>query len=148
MQVALFFYNILTEIWIYAIIPIAMKMRDRLVERRRYIRLKTPVPVTYTAPNTGIVHSSVTKDMSADGLRLETKARDIEKGSVLELKLELYGANNPVHAKGKAVWIKQLSLEDDAPCDIGIELIEIEEDNKNTFLKFLCDLIYNLPEES
>ena len=125
-----------------------MKMRDRLVERRKYIRLKTAVSVTYTVPNTGIVHSSITKDISADGLRLETKARDIEKGSVLELKLELYGANNPVHAKGKVIWIKQLSLEDDAPCDIGIELIKIEEDNKNTFLKFLCDLIYNLPKES
>ena len=125
-----------------------MKMKDRLVERRKYIRLKTPVSVTYTVPNTGIVHSSVTKDMSVDGLRLETKARDIEKGSVLELKLDLYGANNPVHAKGKVVWIKKLSLEDDAPCDIGIELTEIEEDNKNTFLKFLCDLIYNLPKES
>ena len=55
-----------------------MKMKDRLVERRKYIRLKTPVSVTYTVPNTGIVHSSVTKDMSVDGLRLETKARDIE----------------------------------------------------------------------
>ena len=125
-----------------------MKMRDRLIERRKYIRLKTPVSVTYTVSNTGIVHSCVTKDMSADGLRLETNARDIEKGSVLELKMELYGANNPVHAKGKVVWMKQLSLEDGAPCDIGIELIEIEEDNKNTFLKFLCDLIYNLPKEN
>jgi len=125
-----------------------MKMRDRLVERRKYIRLKTPVSVTYTVPNTGIVHSSVTKDMSVDGLRLVTKARDLEEGSVLELKLGLYGANNPVHAKGKVVWIKQLSLEDNAPFDVGIELTEIEEDNKNTFLKFLCDLIYNLPKES
>jgi c-di-GMP-binding flagellar brake protein YcgR len=125
-----------------------MKIRDRLVERRRYIRLKTPVSVTYTVPGSGTIHSSITKDMSADGLRLETKARGIEKGSVLELKLELHGANNPVHAKGKVVWIRQLSLEDEAPYDIGIELTEIEEDNKNTFLKFLCNLIYNLPKES
>ena len=125
-----------------------MKMRDKLVERRKYIRLKTPVSVTYTAPNTGIVHSSMTKDISADGLRLETKSKGIEKGSVLELKLELYGANNPVHAKGRVVWIKQLSLEDNASRDMGIEIIEIEEDNKNTFLKFLCDLIYNLSKES
>lgn len=125
-----------------------MKMRDRLVERRKYIRLKTPVSVAYTAPNTGIVHSSMTKDMSVDGLRLETKARDIEKGTVLELKMELNGANNPIHAKGKVVWIKQLSLEDNAPWDVGVELTEIEEDNKNTFLKFLCDLIYNLHEEN
>ncbi len=125
-----------------------MKMRERLVERRKYIRLKTPVSVTCTAPNTGIVHSSVTKNMSADGLSLEIKAGDFEKNSILELKLELYGANNPVHAKGKVVWIKQLSLEDDAPCDMGIEFTEIEEDNKNTFLKFLCDLIYSLPKEN
>ncbi len=125
-----------------------MKMKDRLVERRKYIRLKTPVSVMYTVPDTGIVHSSVTKDMSADGLRLETNAKEIAKGSMLELKMELYGANNPVHAKGKVVWMKQLSLEDGAPSDIGIEFIEIEEDNKNTFLKFLCDLIYNLPKEN
>ena len=125
-----------------------MKIRDRLVERRKYIRLKTPVAVTYTIPGTGVVNSSVTKDISADGLRLETGAKGVEEGSVLELKLELHGANNPVHAKGKVVWMKQLSLEDDAPYDIGVELIEIEEDNKNTFLKFLCNLIYNLPKES
>ena len=42
---------------------------------------------------------------------------------------------------------KKLSLEDNSPFDVGTELVDIEEDNKNTFLKFLCDLIYNLPEE-
>lgn len=125
-----------------------MKMRDQPAERRKYIRLKTPVAVTCTVPNTGTVHSSVTKDISTDGLRLEIKAKNIEKGSILELKLELSGANNPVHAKGKVVWVNQISLEDDAPYDIGIEFTEIEEDNKNTYLKFLCDLIYNLPKES
>ena len=124
-----------------------MKIRDRLVERRKYIRLKTPIPVTYAVTETGAVYKSVTKDMSAEGLRLESKARDIKEGSILELKLEIYGANNPVHAKGKVVWKKQLSLEDNAPYGIGIELTVIEEDNKNTFLKFLCDLLYNLPKE-
>ena len=125
-----------------------MKIRDRLVERRKYIRLKTPISITYVVTETGTVYNSVTKDMSAEGLRLESKARDIKEGSILELKLEIYGANNPVHAKGKVVWKKQLSLEDNAPYDIGIELTKIEEDNKNTFLKFLCDLLYNLPKEN
>ncbi|MDP2929026.1 MAG: PilZ domain-containing protein [Candidatus Omnitrophota bacterium] len=125
-----------------------MKIRNRLVERRKYIRLKTPVSVTCVVTETGTVYKSVTKDMSAEGLRLESKARDIKEGSILELKLEICGAANPVHAKGKVVWKKQLSLEDNAPYDIGIELIKIEEDNKNTFLKFLCDLLYNLPEEN
>lgn len=125
-----------------------MKIKDKLVERRRYIRLKTPIPVTYTVSETGSVYNAVTKDISADGLRLESEAKDLNISSVIELKLEIYGAHNPVHAKGKVVWKKKLTLEDDAPFDVGIELLEIEEDNKNTFLKFLCDLIYNLQKEN
>jgi hypothetical protein len=125
-----------------------MKIRDWLIERRKYIRLKTPVPVTYTVIETGIAYSSAAKDLSAEGLRLESKTKDIKEGSLLELRLEIYGANNPVHAKGKVVWKKRTSLEDNAPYDIGIELTKVEEDNKNTFLKFLCDLIYNIPKES
>ena len=121
-----------------------MKIKDRLIERRKYIRLKTPIPVTYTVPETGSVYSAVTKNISADGLRLESAAKDISLSGIVELKLELYGAHNPVHAKGRIIWKKKLSLEDNASCDIGIEFTEIEEDNKNTFLKFLCDLIYNL----
>jgi c-di-GMP-binding flagellar brake protein YcgR len=125
-----------------------VKIKDKLVERRRYIRLRTPIPVTYTVSGTGSTYSAVTKDISADGLRLESTAKDIDVSGLVELKLDIYGAHNPVHAKGKIVWKKKLSLEDDAAYDIGVEFTEIEEDNKNTFLKFLCDLIYNLQKES
>jgi c-di-GMP-binding flagellar brake protein YcgR len=119
-----------------------MKMKDRLIERRKYIRLKTPIPVTYTVPETGSVYNAVTKDISADGLRFESRSKDIKSSGIVELKLDIPGSHNPVHAKGKVVWKKKLNLEDNASYDIGVELIEIEEDNKNTFLKFLCDLIY------
>lgn len=125
-----------------------MKIKDKLIERRRYIRLKTPIPVTYTLPETGSIYNAFTKDISADGLRLETNAKDIKASSIVELRLDIYGAHNPVHVKGRIVWKKRLSLEDNAPYDVGVEFTEIEEDNKNTFLKFLCDLIYNLPKES
>jgi c-di-GMP-binding flagellar brake protein YcgR len=122
-----------------------MKIRDRLVERRKYIRLKTPVPVTYSIPDAGKVYSSVAKDISAEGLRFETREKDLKESCNIELKLSIHGASNPVHAKGRIVWKRQISLEDNAPYDVGVEFTEIEEDNKNTFLKFLCDLIYNLP---
>ena len=125
-----------------------MKMKERLLERRRFIRLKTPVLVTYSIPETGDICKSVTKDISADGLRMESNDKDIKVSGIVELKLEIYGANNPVHAKGRVVWKKKICLEDNAPYDIGIEFVEIEEDNKNTFLKFLCDLIYNIQKES
>lgn len=124
-----------------------MKPHDKLIERRKYIRLQTPIPMSYTIQDTGSVHTAVTKDISAEGLRFETRSKDIVEDAALELKLEIYGAKNPVHAKGRVIWKKQVSLEDNAPYDVGIEFSEIEEDNKNTFLKFLCDLIYNLPKE-
>lgn len=124
-----------------------MKMPDRLIERRKYIRLKSPVPITFTVLDTEAVHHAVTKDISAEGLRFETNSKDLKETESLEMKLEIYGANNPVHAKGKVIWKKKLGLEDNALYEIGVEFIEIEEDNKNTFLKFLCDLIYNLPKE-
>jgi hypothetical protein len=125
-----------------------MKMKDRLIERRKYIRLKTPVPVTCTVPETGSVYNALTKDISTDGLRMESGAKDIKVSGIVELKLDIPGTHNPVHVKGKIVWKKRLSIEDNAPYEIGVEFIEIEEDNKNTFLKFLCDLIYNLQKES
>jgi len=125
-----------------------MKIKDKLMERRRYIRLIAPIPVTCTVPETGSIYNTVTKDISADGLRIESEAKDLNISGIVELKLEIYGAHNPVHAKGKIVWKKKLSLEDNAPFDVGVEFVEIEEDNKNTFLKFLCDLIYKLQKEN
>ena len=80
-------------------------------------------------------------------MRFESKVKELEESVNIEVKLEIPGAHNPVHANGKIIWKKQISLEDNAPYEVGVEFIEIEEDNKNTFLKFLCDLIYNLPKE-
>ena len=125
-----------------------MKIKDRLIERRRYIRLKTPIVVTYTVSGAGGIYNAVTKDISADGLRFQTPEKYIKEGDLVEMSMYIQKITSPVHAKGKIMWKKKLSLEDSAPFDVGTELIDIEEDNKNTFLKFLCDLIYNLPEET
>jgi len=125
-----------------------MKINDRLIERRRYIRLRTPISVEYTVQEAEGVYKAVTKDISADGLRFESYAKELTVDCIIAFSLDISGAHNPVHAKGKVVWKKKLSLEDKAPYDVGVEFTEIEEDNKNTFLKFLCDIIYNLPKES
>ena len=124
------------------------KIREKLVERRSFIRLREPIRITYTIANNDKVYNVTAKDISADGLRFQTSDKRIKEGNLLEMKLDIPDVANPVHAKGKVMWKKKLSLEDNAPFDVGTELAEIEEDNKNTFLKFLCDLIYNLPEDT
>ena len=124
-----------------------VKTRDKLVERRSFIRLREPINITYTVSGIDKVYNVMAKDISADGLRFQTAEKSIREGDLVEMKMDIQTIPNPVHVKGKVMWKKKLSLEDDAPFDVGTELVDIEEDNKNTFLKFLCDLIYNLPEE-
>jgi len=123
------------------------KQKDIRAERRRYVRLETPITLSYIVPNGNtILHTSI-KNISADGIRFQTFERTIKEADIIALNLHIPQAINPVHAKGAVIWKKRISLEDGAPYDIGVELSEIEEDNKNTFLRFLCDLMYTISKK-
>ena len=124
------------------------KFREKLAERRSFIRLREPILITYTVEKNDKVYNVTAKDISADGLRFQTLDKGLKEGDSLEMRLDIPDVTNPVHAHGRIMWKKKLSLEDAAPFDVGTEILGIEEDNKNTFLKFLCDLIYNLPEDT
>src|SRR3989338_4947931 len=95
-------------------------------ERRRYIRLSTPINLSYVISEKDRVYQAISKDISPVGVRLETREK-LEPGSALKLSLELQKTTNPVHAEGKVVWVKRLSLTDDATYDVGIEFTKIEE---------------------
>jgi len=123
------------------------RMRDEATERRRSLRLEAPIEICYTAPASGKIHKTKTKNISADGLRFEAHDKTLKQSDIIELKLVIPEAANPVHAAGKIMWKNKLSLEDNAPFDFGVEFTDVEEDNKNTFLKFFCDLIYDLSKE-
>ncbi len=119
-------------------------MKKTTDERRRFIRLEVPIEVKYVIeddPNQ-IRKRVSTKDLSCDGLRFISE-QQIGEGAVLDLNLTIPLASNSVHIKGKAVWVKKTATEDTAPFEVGVEFVQIEEDNKNTFLKYLCDIIYN-----
>ncbi len=124
------------------------KIKDDFIERRRYVRLDTPIDISYVVPKTGNTLNTNTKNISADGVRFETLDKSIKESDILELRMVIQDAPSPVHAKAKVIWKKKMSLEDAAAYDCGLEFTEIEEDNKNTFLKFLCDLIYAIKKES
>lgn len=111
-------------------------------ERRKYIRLSAPIGLSYVVSGKDKIGRTVSKDISPVGVRLET-GQKIDPGTTLKLTLELPKMPNPVHAQGKVVWVKRVSSVDASPYEIGVEFTRIEEDNKNTFLKYLCDVIYN-----
>ncbi|MBL7156794.1 MAG: PilZ domain-containing protein [Candidatus Omnitrophica bacterium] len=115
-------------------------------ERRRYLRVKTPLKIRLINKN-NVICQTTTKDITPHGLRLEIKDEGININDETELKIEIPNTPSPIHAKAKVVWKKKLSSEDGAPYNIGCEFTKIEEDNKNTFLKFFCDLLYEKGEE-
>lgn len=110
-------------------------------ERRKFTRYTVPLKISYILDGDNVVRKGTTKNISSLGIRFESE-KNLKEGNILELKLELPKAQNPVHAQGKLVWVRKQTLEDTSSYDIGIEFMKIEEDNKNTFLKFMCDLAY------
>lgn len=110
-------------------------------ERRKFTRYELPLKLSYILDGENIVHAGNTKNISSLGIRFESEKK-LKEGTAVDLKFEVPKASNPVHAQGKLVWIKKLTLEDNSPFEVGLEFLKIEEDNKNTFLKFMCDLAY------
>jgi len=110
-------------------------------DRRKYLRVSTPLSVRVIGKN-NIVLPSQTKDISPLGLRFEAKEGSPEINEETELKIEIPGALSAVHANAKIIWKKKTTTENGAPFDIGCEFTKIEEDNKDTFLKYFCDLLY------
>lgn len=111
-------------------------------EKRRFIRFDVSLKVNYViqkepkAEKTGIA-----KDVGAGGIQLLTKEK-LKIGNKVDLKIFTPEALNPVHMKGIVMWSNEISSGKNVSYTNGIEFGQIEEDNKNTFLRFLCDLMY------
>ena len=123
------------------------KIEKKLLERRKHIRLPAEIPFCYAAAECNAIEKGTTKNISAEGIGFETGNKGLKEDDILELNLRIPASPNPVHARGRVVWKKKTETDDAAPFDVGVEFVSIEEDNKNTFLKFLCDMIYNLRQE-
>lgn len=113
-------------------------------EKRRFIRFNIALKVNYILqkdPKTE--KTGTTKDVSAGGIQLLT-GEQLEAGNKVDLKIFLPEALNPVHLRGVVMWSKELGQGKGSTHShsAGVEFSRIEEDNKNTFLKFLCDLMY------
>ncbi len=116
-------------------------MKGKLPERRRFIRLEVPLRVVVKKDNQA--YEVTTKNISPIGLRFEI---GIELADAKNLQMDLYlpDTDGFVSIEGRVIWHKKVSLDDDAPYDVGIEIVKVEEDKKNSFLKCLCDLMYNI----
>ncbi|MFH1854218.1 MAG: PilZ domain-containing protein [Candidatus Omnitrophota bacterium] len=111
-------------------------------EKRKFIRFDISLKVNYTLQREPkIEKTGITRDVSAGGIQLLTEEK-LDVGDKVELKFFIPEALNPAHLGGIVLWSKEVSTAKKPSYSAGIEFRDIEEDNKNTFLKFLCDLMY------
>lgn len=116
-------------------------------EKRRLIRFPISVKVVYTLQKDPKVEKTgVGRDISAGGIQLVTNEK-LEVGSKMEFKLFVPDALNPAHLKGTVVWTREQESPKGISYFAGVDFGKIEEDNKNTFLKFLCSLMYEKTEQ-
>ena len=112
-------------------------------EKRRFIRFDISLKVAYIVqkdPKTEKL--GTTKDVSAAGMQLLTGDK-METGDRVDLDIFVPEALNPAHMKGIVMWSREPEPPQNNSYSAGIDFVKIEEDNKNTFLKFLCDLMYS-----
>jgi len=112
----------------------------KLPERRRFIR--ATVPLRAVIKDGDRTNEIVARNISPVGLGFESD-QELEETRELEMSLYLPEAETSIRLKGKVIWQSKTSLEDNAPYDVGVEIIHIEDKNKNSFLKYLCDFLYN-----
>ena len=111
-------------------------------EKRKFIRFYISLKVNYILQKTPKTEKTgITKDISAGGIQLLTEER-LDVGDKLEMKFYIPEALNPAHLAGIVLWTKEISGGKTPSYSSGIEFKDIEEDNKNTFLRFMCDLMY------
>jgi len=115
-------------------------MKVKSFERRRFVRIDVPLKLMVKIGKRR--EKGITKNISPVGLRFET-SKKLEADEKVEIVLYLPSMVNPITFKARVVWQKKKSLEDKAPYDVGVEIASIEDNDKNVFLKYLCDLFYN-----
>lgn len=118
-----------------------MENQAGIKEKRRYIRTDTSIPMTLHLKEGKQAKElqSITRNISATGMMIEI-GKQLPVGAEVKIDLNTPDSPNPVHCIGKVIWSSPAS--EGGKYNSGIAFTNIEEDNKNTFLKFLCDTIY------
>jgi len=110
-------------------------------EKRYYIRIDVSVPMALSIKNKGNAEivRAYAKNISASGIMVELEKK-LSIGTDADIDMSAPDALNPIHCSGKVIRVAASDRPGRYNC--GIVFTRIEEDNKNTFLKFLCDTIY------
>ena len=108
-------------------------------EKRKFVRLSALVDVIYNKRTATEQELSLTKNISQGGICL-IAYDEIKEQDILDLKLYLPEDNTPLRATGRVVWVKEFtigSINEGRRFDVGIEFIDIKEEDANRVNKYV-----------
>jgi c-di-GMP-binding flagellar brake protein YcgR len=114
-------------------------MKLKSPERRRFVRIEIPLKMLIDVNGTNL--EVQTRDISPVGIRFQIKEK-LDTSGHKTIRLFVPILEQSINITARIVWQAKVSLDDNAPFDVGVEIIDICEENKTVFLKYLCDLLY------
>ena len=108
-------------------------------ERRRFIRVETPVLIEFPNPQTQQVERTFTQDVSEEGMRFPTPAK-LAIGQELALRIELPFDDATMHATGEVLWIREISRHGAPQYDVGIRFRWIEDPDRQRLNRHFASL--------
>ena len=106
-------------------------------ERRRFIRIETPVMIEFPAPGTLKTERSFTQDVSESGMRFPTTVK-LQMGQELALTLELPFHDATMHATGEVIWIREVARLGAPQYDVGVRFRWIEDPDRQRLTRHLA----------
>ena len=108
-------------------------------ERRRYIRVETPVLIEFQPSQAHAIERTFTQDVSEQGMRFPTAAM-LQIGQELSLSMELPFQPTTMRATAQVIWIREVSRLGAPQYDVGVRFRWIEDPDRQQLLRHLASL--------
>ena len=108
-------------------------------ERRRKVRVLSPVLVEFPSPGTMKTARSFTQDVSESGMRFPTGIK-LDIGQQLPLTLQLPFHNVTLHAMAEVMWIRVISRYGAPQYEIGVRFLWVDDPDRQRMVRHLASL--------
>ena len=113
-------------------------------ERRRHVRVETPVMIEFPSPVTMKTERSFTQDVSETGLRFPTAIK-LQVSQELPLTLQLPFANMVMHATGEIMWVREVARLSDIQYEVGLRFRWVEDPDRQRLIRHLTSFLPRRP---
>jgi hypothetical protein len=108
-------------------------------EKRRSIRVSTPVLVQFPNPVTMKTERRFTQDVSDSGMRFPTAVK-LEVGQQLPITLDLPFNDTTMHATGEVMWIREISRLGAPQYEIGVRFRWVDDPDRHVLARHLANV--------